>query len=127
MRRYTLSAIVVLGLIVGGLSIMEARAQSVEELKQRIQELDRSTREQIDALKRLIEQRETERATERRADEDRERAYQALKEQVDRQQMSLLKQDERIAGFFDLQAGRKQSNEAPDPLGKDIQGQCLLQ
>src|SRR5256886_3999238 len=44
-----------------------AHAQSTDELKQRIEELERSTREQVDALKRMLQQQEAERAKERRA------------------------------------------------------------
>src|SRR2546430_3382002 len=39
-----------------------AHAQSTDELKQRIEELERSTREQVDALKRMLQQQEAERA-----------------------------------------------------------------
>jgi len=110
-------------------SIDTVGAQSVDELKRRIQDLERSTREQVETLKRMIEQQDAKRAAERRAQEERERAYEVLKEMVDRQQLSLEKQEQRVAkffdgweNFFDLQAGRKQSNESRDPLGKDIQG-----
>src|SRR3989442_4452708 len=48
-----------------------AHAQSTDELKQRIEELERSTREQVDALKRMLQQQEAERAKERRAQEER--------------------------------------------------------
>lgn len=106
------------------------RAQTVDELKQRIQELERSTREQVEALKRLIQQQEAERQQERRTQEDRERVLRALQEQVEQQQLSLQKQTERVARFmdgwehfFDLQAGRKQGADAERaPLGKEIQG-----
>ncbi|MBI4635311.1 MAG: hypothetical protein HY727_03085 [Candidatus Rokubacteria bacterium] len=107
----------------------DVAAQTVEDLRQRIQELERSTREQIDALRRLIEQREAERAQERRAQEERERAYEVLREQVERQQLSLRKQEEAVArvldgweNFFDLEAGRKQSTGDAPPLGREVQG-----
>ncbi len=108
----------------------EVRAQSADELKQRIQEIERSTHEQIETLKRMIEQQETRRDQERRAQEDRERVLRALQEQVERQQVSLQNQEERVAkifegweNFFDLQAGAKQgSAQERSPLGKDIQG-----
>ena len=66
----------------------EAPAQTIEDLKQRIQELERSTREQVEALRRLIEQREAERAQTQRSQEERERAYQVLKGEVERQSAS---------------------------------------
>ncbi len=121
-------AVAVAGFVVLGLGTTEVRAQSVEELKQRIQELERSTREQVEGLKRMIEQQEERRAQERRAQEERERTLRALQEQVERQQISLQKQEERLANvfdgweqFFDLQAGAKQSQMGP-VLGKDVQG-----
>src|SRR3989442_12102922 len=58
-----------------------AHAQSTDELKQRIEELERSTREQVDALKRMLQQQEAERAKERRAQEERERTLRTLQEQ----------------------------------------------
>jgi len=63
--------------------------QSVEELKQRIQELEQSTRQQVESLKKMIEQQEAQRTQERRATEDSERVLRALQEQVERQQISL--------------------------------------
>lgn len=104
-------------------------AQEIEELKRRIQELERSTQEQVQSLKRLIEQREAERAREQRARADQERTLKTLQEQLDQQRLALERQEERTekfaagwADFFDAQAGRKQSNNDPDPLGKDIKG-----
>ena len=117
-RRRWFFAIAILALAFGSFDVAEVRAQSVEELKQRILDLERSTREQVEALKRMIEQ----------SQEDRERVLRALQEQVERQQISLRQQEERVARlgglekFLDLQAGRKQRNNDPDPLGKDIQG-----
>ncbi len=115
--------------LASGLSPGVVRAQSVEDLKQRIEQLERSTREQVESLKRTIEQRETERAREQRSREEQQRTIDVLKEQVERQGLSLQKQEQRVATildgwehFFDLQAGGKQSNESRDPLGKDIQG-----
>src|SRR5438105_9499681 len=107
-----------------------AHAQSVDELKQRVEELERSTREQVDALKRMIQQQEAERAKERRAQEERERTLQTLQEQVEQQRMSLEKQKEDVsqalaglANFFDLKAGARQTNNGPPPfLGEDIPG-----
>jgi len=121
-------AIAVAGFVVLGLGTTEVRAQSVEELKQRIQELERATREQVEGLKRMIEQQEAQRAQERQGREERERTLRALQEQVERQQISLQEQEERLAKvfdgwehFFDLQAGAKQSQSGP-VLGKDVQG-----
>lgn len=115
-------AIAIAALLFASLGVTHARAQSVEELKQRIHELERSTREQIETLKRMIEQREAERARERQTQEERERVLRTLREQVERQQVFLQKQEERAAKFFDLTAGSKQSNSGADPLGKDIRG-----
>lgn len=123
-------SIALAGLLMSGLGPIHAQGQSVEELKRRVEELERSTREQVESLKRTIEQREAERARERQTQEERERAYRTLKEEVERQQLSLQKQEERVAkvldgweNFFDLQAGRKQGADADrNPLGKDIQG-----
>jgi hypothetical protein len=107
-----------------------ADAQTVDDLKQRIQELERSTREQVEALKRMIEQQEAERIKERRAQEERERTLQTLQEQVAEQQLRLNAQEERVADglpgwaqLVDLQAGAKQTNNGPPLLlGEDIPG-----
>ncbi len=121
-------AVGVAGLVFLGFGTPGARAQSVEELKQRIQQLEQSTRQQIESLKRMIEQQEAQRAQERGTQEERERVLRAVQEQVERQQVSLQKQEERVAkvfegweNFFDLQAGAKQSQSGP-VLGKDVQG-----
>ncbi len=128
-RRWPVTIAVAALVSLGPGGLAEVRAQSVEELRQRLQELERSTREQVESLKRMIQQQETERTGDKRAQEDRERAIQVLTEEVERQRLSLLDQSERVGrfmdgweNFFDLQAGRKQSNESRDPLGKDIQG-----
>ncbi|MBI2466676.1 MAG: hypothetical protein HYV62_02455, partial [Candidatus Rokubacteria bacterium] len=128
-RRWR-SAIAVAGLAILCVVPADVRAQSLEELKQRIEELERSTREQIQQLKRLLEQREAERAQERRVEEERQRALEALKQQLEQQQVTLRKQEDRVGrfldgweNFFDLQAGQKQGAEAESrPLGKDIRG-----
>jgi hypothetical protein len=107
-----------------------AHAQSVDDLKQRIEELERSTREQVESLKRMIQQQEAARAKERRAQEDRERTLRALQEQVEQQQLSLQKQKEDasqalagLSNFFDLEAGADQTNNGPPRfLGEDIPG-----
>ncbi len=123
------AAVTLIALVSIGPGATVARAQTVDELKQRLQELERSTREQVDALKRMIQEQETKRVEERRAAEERERTFQLLKEQVDSQRVALQAQEQRVGrfldgweNFFDLQAGRKQSNNDPNPLGKDIQG-----
>lgn len=120
----------ILGALLGlGSDPAAVGAQTVEELKQRIQELERSTREQVEALKRLIEKQEVDREGQRRAEEERDRAYQVLKEQVERQQVIAQAQEDRMEqllgwseGFLDLRAGRVQSNDARDPLGREIRG-----
>jgi len=84
-------------LLLGAVTVPAAHAQGVDELKRRIEELERSTREQVDTLKRMIEQQETERAKERRAQEEREQRLRVLQEQVQQQQLSLQKQEERVS------------------------------
>jgi flagellar biosynthesis GTPase FlhF len=86
----------ILGALLGlGSDPAAVGAQTVEELKERIQDLERSTREQVEALKRLIEKQEVDREGQRRAEEERDRAYQVLKEQVERQTPSLTSPCER--------------------------------
>src|SRR2546427_1526078 len=104
-------------------------AQNVEELKQRLQQLEKSTREEIESLKRVIQQREHEREKERTAQEERQRVFESLKAQMEQQRLSLEEKDNRVSqllegwsNFFDMQAGRKQTQDSRDPLGKDIQG-----
>lgn len=123
-----------LGLALGALLVLASDpdvvgAQAVEDLRQRIQDLERSTREQVEALKRLIEKQEADRERQRRAEEERDRAYRILKEQVERQQAIAQAQEDRMeqllsrsGEFFDLRAGRVQSNDARDPLGREIRG-----
>src|SRR2546425_1284351 len=130
MRLTRCSAVAVIAtLFVCGV-VPVAHAQSVDELKQRIEELERSTREQVDALKRMLQQQEAERAKERRAQEERERTLRSLQDQVEQQQFSLQKQKEDVSqalaglsSFFDLKAGARQTNNGPPPfLGEDIPG-----
>src|SRR6266480_6244955 len=105
MRLTRCSAVAVIAtLFVCGV-VPVAHAQSVDELKQRIEELERSTREQVDELKRMLQQQEAERAKERRAQEEREQALAGL------------------SSFFDLEAGAEQTNNGPPRfLGEDIPG-----
>ncbi len=105
-------------------------AQTIDDLRSRIEELEQSTREQVEQLKRQIERQEAERVQERRAAEERERTIQTLQEQVAQQQLRLSTQEDRVAErlpswaqLVDLQAGAKQSNNGPPPfLGQDIPG-----
>ncbi|PYQ00083.1 MAG: hypothetical protein DMF83_29030 [Acidobacteria bacterium] len=104
-------------------------AQSVDELRQRLQRLENSTREELESLKRLIREGEAEREKERKAQEEQERVLESLKQQVEEQRLSFEERERQFspvpaswANFFDLQAGRKQANNDRDPLGKDIQG-----
>lgn len=130
MRLKRWLVVVVAGSFIFMLDAPTARAQSAEELKQRIQELERSTREQIDSLKRTLEQREAERTQQQRSQEEQQRTLESIKKQVESQQLSLQRQEERVASFldgwenfFDLQGGRKQGAESErSPLGKDISG-----
>ena len=104
-------------------------AQNVEELKQRLQQLEKSTREEVESLKRMIQEREKDCEQERKAQEERERVFESLKEQMERQRFSLEEKETRLShlldgwsNFFDLQAGWKQANNDRDPLGKEIRG-----
>ncbi|TMB90418.1 MAG: hypothetical protein E6J45_08940 [Chloroflexi bacterium] len=105
-------------------------AQGVDDLKQRIQELERSTREQVDALKKTIEAQEAQRVRDRQAQEQREQTMRALQEQVSRQQMTLQSQEAKMAevsrswaDFFDRNAGAQQGQNEPPPLpGMDVSG-----
>jgi hypothetical protein len=129
-QRGSRPAILAVLLVFTAATTTVAHAQSVDVLKQRIEELERSTREQVDALKRMIQQQEAERAQERRAQEERERMLRTLHEQVEQQQLSLQKQKEEVSqalaglsNFFDLKAGAKQTNNGPPSfLGEDIPG-----
>src|SRR6266436_9372642 len=105
-------------------------AQTIDDLRKRIEQLEQSTREQVDLLKRQIEQQETARGQERRAAEERERTINTLQEQVAQQQLRLSTQEERVAErpsswaqLVDLNTGAKQTNNGPPPLlGEDIPG-----
>src|SRR5256885_3784637 len=130
LQRGSRTAIIAVLLVFTAATTTVAHAQSVDALKQRIEELERSTREQIEALRRMIQQQESERAQEPGAQEERERMLQTLHEQVEQQQLSLQKQQEEVsralagmANFCDLKAGAKQTNNGPPPfLGEDIPG-----
>ena len=107
-----------------------APAQSIDELKQRIQELERSTREQVEGLKKMIEAQEAQRLRDRASMEQREQTMRALQDQVQRQQMTLQRQEAKMAEvstgwarFLDLNAGARQGQNEPPPLpGMDIPG-----
>ena len=106
-----------------------AHAQTMEELKQRILDLERSTREQVEVLKRMIEKQEVERAKERHAQEERERTLHGLQEKVAQQELRLSEREDPMteggrgwAQLVDLQAGAKQTNNAPPLLGENIPG-----
>jgi hypothetical protein len=105
-------------------------AQTTDDLRRRIEQLEQSTREQVELLKRQIERQEAERAEERRASEERERTIQVLQGQVSEQQLQLRTHEERLverypslAKIFDLESGSKQTNNGPPPfLGEDVPG-----
>lgn len=128
--RWRGAAVLVGLMILSPPGVFEVHAQTVEELKQRIEELERSTSEQVESLKRQIRQHEEERARQRQAEEERQRTLEILKKELEEQQLSLQRQEQRVGkfmegweSFFDLQAGRKQGAEAElSPLGKDIKG-----
>src|SRR5438445_6136501 len=129
-RRCSRTATIAVLVMFSAAATTVAHAQSTDELKQRIEELERSTREQVDALKRMLQQQEAERAKERRAQEERERTLRTLQEQVEQQQLSRQNQKEDVSqavaglsNFFDLKAGARQTNNGPPPfLREDIPG-----
>jgi len=129
MRARRWGSVVALVVIVAVLAPGGVFAQSVDELRQRLQRLENSTREELESLKRLIREGEAEREKERKAQEEQERVLESLKQQVEEQRLSFEERERQFspvpaswANFFDLQAGRKQANNDRDPLGKDIQG-----
>ena len=129
MRARRWGSVVALVAIVAVLAPGGVYAQSVDELRQRLQQLENSTRAELESLKRLIREGEAEREKERLAQEERERVLESLKQQVEDQRLSFEERERQFsqvpaswANFFDLQAGRKQANNDRDPLGKDIQG-----
>ena len=129
MRARRWGSVVALVVIVAVLAPGGVFAQSVDELRQRLQQLENSTREELESLKQLIRKGEAEREKERQAQEERERVLESLKQQVEEQRLSFEERERQFspvpaswANFFDLQAGRKQANNDRDPLGKDIQG-----
>jgi len=129
MRARRWGSVVALVVIVAVLAPGGVFAQSVDELRQRLQQLENSTRDELESLKRLIREGEAEREKERKAQEEQERVLESLKQQVEEQRLSFEERERQFspvpaswANFFDLQAGRKQANNDRDPLGKDIQG-----
>ena len=129
MRARRWGSVVALVVIVAVLAPGGVFAQSVDELRQRLQQLENSTREELESLKRLIREGEAEREKERKAQEEQERVLESLKQQVEEQRLSFEERERQFspvpaswANFFDLQAGRKQANNDREPLGKDIQG-----
>ena len=129
MRARRWGSVVALVVIVAVLAPGGVFAQSVDELRQRLQQLENSTREELESLKQLIRKGEAEREKERQAQEERERVLESLKQQVEDQRLSFEERERQFsqvpaswANFFDLQAGRTQANNDRDPLGKDIQG-----
>ena len=107
-----------------------ASAQTTDDLRKRIEQLEQSTREQVELLKRQLEWHEAERAEERRASEARERTIRVLQGQVAQQQSQLRAHEERmiessprLAKILDLESGAKQTNNGPPPyLGEEIPG-----
>ena len=129
MRVRRWGSAVALVAIVAVLAPGDGSAQSVDELRQRLQQLENSTREELESLKRMIRERENERDKDRRAQEERERIFQSLKQQMEEQRFSFEEKERQLShvlagwsNFFDMEAGRKQANNDRDPLGKDIQG-----
>src|SRR2546422_9170073 len=97
LQRGSRTATIAVLVMFGAATTTVAHAQSTDELKQRIEELERSTREQVDALKRMLHQQEAERAKERRAQEERERTLRSLQEQVEQHQVQLQHQKEAVS------------------------------
>ena len=92
-------------------------AETVEELEQRLTELERTMNQQIKALEQRIQQKETERQAQQ------EQEMKAMEEKLREQQKGGIKSLKDLwAHFFHTEAGAKAENEGPAPLGKDIQG-----
>src|SRR6266851_1685540 len=118
--RWSRLTTTVIAAVVLALHALCVKAQSIDDLRKRIEQLEQSTREQVELLKRQIERLEAERAQERRAADERERTLHTLQEQVTQQQLRLSTQEDRVAErlpswahFVDLQAGAKQTNNGP--------------
>src|SRR5438552_19115159 len=86
LQRGSRTATIAVLVMFGAATTTVEHAQSTDELKQRIEELERSTREQVDALKRMLQQQEAERAKGRRAQEGRESTLRTHQEQLKRQE-----------------------------------------
>lgn len=112
-------------------------AETVEELKQRLMELEKTMTQQIEALKQLIQEKEAERQAEQERGmqvlEEKQREVLILQEQLREEQEQFREERKGLAqggikslkdfwDLFDKEAGAKASNEGQPPLGKDIQG-----
>ncbi len=101
-------------LILAGLGAGEARAQAAadtqvqtpEELGQRVLELEQSTREQVESLKRKIQELEAARVEEKRLQEDQEEQFTRKKEQRTWEEQTARRGGRKE--FFDLEAGAQQ-------------------
>src|SRR5213596_2265398 len=78
MRARRWGSVVALVVIVAVLAPGGVFAQSVDELRQRLQQLENSTREELESLKRLIREGEAEREKKRKVQEEQERVLESL-------------------------------------------------
>ncbi len=131
------------GLLLGALAFAlaipppAAGAETIEEVKQRLVDLEQTMTRQIEALKKLIQEKEAQRQAEHeravKALEEKQREVVilqgSLKEEQERlreQQKTLLQGGVKsladLRELFDKEAGSKASNQGPPPLGREIQG-----
>src|SRR3989442_13897146 len=117
MRARRWGSVVALVVIVAVLAPGGVFAQSVDELRQRLQQLENSTRAELESLKRLIREGEAEREKKRLAQEGREQALESLKQQVEDQRLSFEERERQCsqvptscASFSDPPAIRTPSN-----------------
>lgn len=114
---------IVVGVIVSAVLLVPpvVGAETAEELKQQLIELQRSMDERIKALEQLIQQKDAE----RRAKQEQE--MEAMEEKLRGEQKSLAKASSKgLKGlwsyFFDNDLGATAENESTPRLGKDFQG-----
>lgn len=92
-------------------------AETVEELKRRLIELERNMNQQIKTLEQLIQQRETERQAKQ------EQQMKAMEEKLRQEQKGGIKSLKDLwTHFFATEAGAKAENEGQPSLGKEVQG-----
>ena len=114
MRARRWGSVVALVVIVAVLAPGGVFAQSVDELRQRLQQLENSTREELESLKRLIREGEAEREKKRKVQEEQERVLESLKQQVEEQRLSF---EERERGNSARSPPRGRTSSTCKPAG----------